>query len=154
MNISADLAQAGPSNASTLQIIGALCFGLIVGWYVYYINRYRTGKVQFSDLVTVIGIIGGGAVLALFKAETDLFGAYGIGLAIGFFSYFVVLLILVQASANFDWDWFLDGRRIRPGDNYWIPEGIMETVTVMDKKLDASSSGAGQDTNVTGPKST
>jgi hypothetical protein len=97
--------------ASGIQIAGAICFGTLIGWYVYYINRYRKGDVQLSDLVTVIGTIGGGAVLALFKAGTDLFGGYGIGLAIGFFGYFIVLIFLVGISKNFDVDWFLDGRR-------------------------------------------
>lgn len=96
---------------STIQLVGAGCFGAIIGWYVYYINRYRKADVQLSDLVTVIGTIGGGAVLALFPAGTDLFGTYGIGLAVGFFGYFLVLIILVNLSPNFDADWFLDGRR-------------------------------------------
>ena len=89
-----------------IQLIGAGVFGAIIGWYVYMINRYRKGDVQFSDLVTLIGIIGGGSILALFKAETDLFGAYGIGLGVGFFGYFFVLLIMVRVSSSFDVDWF------------------------------------------------
>jgi hypothetical protein len=112
--------------APQLQLIGAGCFGALIGWYVYYINRYRKGDVQISDLVSVIGVVGGGAVLALFKPESDLFGAYGIGLAIGFFSYFIVLNILVTVSKNFDADWFLDGRRKRPVEPYYIP-GEIET---------------------------
>lgn len=107
--------------ASRIQLLGAGGFGVIIGWYLYYINRYRKGDVQLSDLVTVIGILGGGAVLALFPARTDLFGAYGIGLFIGFFSYFLILLVLVSISKNFDVDWFLDGRRKRPEKGYYIP---------------------------------
>src|SRR2546421_12674705 len=108
--------------ASLFQLLGAGGFGMIVGWYVYYINRYRKGDVQFSDLVTVIGIIGGGAVLALFPARTDLFGAYGIGLFIGFFGYLLTLMLLVRISKNFTVDWFLDGRRHKPADHEYIPE--------------------------------
>jgi hypothetical protein len=96
--------------ATRLQIIGAAGFGAIIGWLVYYINRYRTGDVQFSDLATVIGIIGGGAILALFPAKTDLFGGYGIGLAIGFFSYFLILNIQVARSDKFFVEYFIDGR--------------------------------------------
>jgi hypothetical protein len=101
------------------------------------INRYRKGDVQFSDLVTLIGILGGGSILALFKAETDLFGAYGIGLGIGFFGYFFVLLIMVRISKNFDVDWFLDGRRKSPPPSYVIPAGTAETVRAMDVKPDS-----------------
>lgn len=108
-----------------LQLVGAAAFGILIGWYVYYINRYRKADVQLSDLVTLIGVIGGGAVLALFPTGTNLFGAYGIGLAIGFFGYFIVLLILVYRSNNFDSDWFLDGRRRKPADDYYIPAEII-----------------------------
>lgn len=103
--------------ATRLQIFGAVGFGAIIGWLVYYINRYRTGDVQFSDLATIIGILGGGAVLALFPAATDLFGGYGIGLFIGFFSYFLYLNLQVSISKNFTVDWFLDGRSKKLAEN-------------------------------------
>lgn len=109
-------------DASLLQLAGAVCFGMIIGWLLYYLNRYRKGDVQLSDLATIIGIIGGGAVLALFEAKTDLFGAYGIGLALGFFGYWLVLIILVNMSKNFNVDWFLDGRRTLPDGTVWVPE--------------------------------
>ena len=121
-------------SASLLQLLGAGCFGALIGWYVYFINRYRQGDVQLGDLVTLVGVIGGGAILALFKPETDLFGAYGIGLAIGFFGYFVVLTILVRISTNFDADWFLDGRRKKPMDPWEIPEYVGKTVRALGKE--------------------
>ena len=108
--------------ATLIQLLGAAGFGIVIGWYVYYLNRYRKGDVQLSDLVTVIGAIGGSAVLALFPSGSDLFGAYGVGLALGFFGYFVVLVILVSISSNFDVDWFLDGRRTLPVGTVWVPE--------------------------------
>jgi len=104
-----------------LQLLGAGGFGCIIGWYVYYINRYRKDDVQMSDVVTLIGAIGGSAVLALFENGTDLFGAYGIGLFVGFFGYFFLLTIWVARSKNFNIDWFLDGRRIKPEDPWVIP---------------------------------
>lgn len=115
-----------------IQLGGAFGFGLLIGWYVYYINRYRTGDVQFSDLVTVIGVIGGAGILALFKPESDLFGAYGIGLAAGFFLYFVVLVGLVIRSQNFDADWFLDGRRRDPAAGISIPGTARPTGSAME----------------------
>lgn len=60
-------------------------------------------------------------MLALFPAKSDLFGAYGIGLAVGFFGYFLVLIVLVGFSQNFGMDWFLDGRRKRPTGEFYIP---------------------------------
>ena len=102
--------------ASTIQKIGAGAFGAVVGWYVYYINRYRKDDVQLSDIVTLVGAIGGAAVLALFPAKSDLFGAYGIGLAAGFFLYFFVLIILVNKAPGFTAAWFIDGRAPGLGD--------------------------------------
>ncbi len=112
--------QVAPA-ATTLQLLGAGAFGVLIGWYVYYINRYRKGDVHLSDLVTLIGVVGGGGILAIFPAKSDLFGAYGIGLAIGFFLYFLVLIYLVRKSSNFDVDWFLDGRRKKPSGDYIVP---------------------------------
>lgn len=114
--------------ASTLQLWGAGAFGAIIGWYVYYVNRYRKADVQLSDLVSVVGVLGGGAILAIFPARTDLFGAYGIGLFAGFFGYLFVLAILVAASKNFDRDYFLDGRRKRLPDHYYIPAELQQPV--------------------------
>ena len=102
---------------SYLQLLGAGCFGTLIGWYLYYVNRYRRSEVQLGDLITLLGVIGGGAVLALFPAKSDLFGAYGIGLVVGFFGYFLVLVILVSVSKNFDSDWFLDGRSKHPAND-------------------------------------
>lgn len=104
---------AAEEAASDLQQWGALCFGLVLGWFLYFLNRYRK-EVSLADLTTVIGAVGGGAILALFPAKTDLFGAYGIGLAIGFFGYFLVLMALVWKSKNFGVDYLIDGRRTLP----------------------------------------
>jgi hypothetical protein len=118
-------------SASHIQLLGAGGLGFVIGWYIYYINRYRRSDVQISDLLTLIGAIGGGATTALFPAKTDLFGAYGIGLFLGFFSYFLVLIVLVGISKNFDADWFLDGRRKKPVDPYVIPDGTGPTMHPM-----------------------
>jgi hypothetical protein len=106
-----------------MAVWGAFAFGVVLGWFTYFTNRYRKGDVQFTDLATLAGVIGGGAVTALFgEAKTTLFGAYGIGLAVGFFAYFVMLLVLVRKSKGvFTLAWFLDGRRRRLEDDEEIP---------------------------------
>jgi hypothetical protein len=103
----------------------------MIGWYVYYINRYRKSDVQLGDITTLIGVLGGGAATALFAPSGELFGAYGIGLFVGFFGYFVSLIYLVERSANFDADWFLDGRRKRPEEPYYIPGDVGPTTHPM-----------------------
>lgn len=88
---------------------GAFCFGTVIGWFTYFVNRYRT-TVALGDIATVIGAVGGGAVLALFPEGTALFGAYGVGLAVGFFGYFVVLLLMVRGDKEWTRALFLEGR--------------------------------------------
>ena len=119
-------------SASILQLIGAGAFGAVIGWYTYYVNRYRRGDVQLADIVTIVGAVGGGAVLALFPAKTALFGAYGIGLFGGFFGYLVVLLVLVRASPSFGIEWFLDGRRRKLGPDEFIPKDVTGTARAME----------------------
>lgn len=118
------------TSATTLQLLGAAGIGVIIGWHVYYINRYRKGDVQLSDLVALLGILGGAAITALFPARTDLFGAYGIGLFFGFFGYFVSLIILVSKSKKFGSDWFLDGRRKKLEEDETVGD-IRGTISAM-----------------------
>jgi hypothetical protein len=94
-----------------LLVYGAIGFGAVVGWITYYTNRHRTDAITITDLGTIVGVIGGGAITALFEEKTQLFGAYSIGLAVGFFGYYFTLRRMVSKSDNFDDDFFLDGRR-------------------------------------------
>jgi|SRR5208283_4783386 hypothetical protein len=112
---------ADQATATLLQLCGAFFFGMLLGWYLYYINRYRKEEIKLNDLITLIGALGGATVLALFPAESDLFGAYGTGLAVGFFGYFAVLVILVHLSkGDFTSSWFLDGRK-KVGTDVIVP---------------------------------
>ena len=117
---------------AVLVLVGAGGFGAVIGWYLYYVNRYRRADVQLTDLVTVIGAIGGGAILALFPAGTALFGAYGIGLFVGFFGYLATLGVLVRRSPSFTAEWFLDGRRRKPRQDEYIPAEAAPTARAMD----------------------
>ena len=79
--------------------IGAVCFGVVVGWITYRTLR-RTGEtVALSNIATVIGAVGGGFVTALFDSDT-LFAWYAIGLAFGFFLYMILGHTLFKDS---DW---------------------------------------------------
>jgi hypothetical protein len=79
---------------------GAFCFGLVVGWITYRTLRRREGAAALSDIATVIGAVGGGAVAAI-KDGKEMFGFYSIGLAVGFFAYFIVgLLVYGKESAG------------------------------------------------------
>ncbi|HEX6484907.1 MAG TPA: hypothetical protein VF043_39180 [Ktedonobacteraceae bacterium] len=73
--------------------LGAFVFGLTIGWMVYRILRLRADTSWLSDLIAILGVIAGAAVLALLRDEV-LFGWYAIGLVLGFFAYLAVGLIL------------------------------------------------------------
>jgi NhaP-type Na+/H+ or K+/H+ antiporter len=81
-----------------LSLVGAFCFGIVVGWVTYRTLR-RSPTTGLSDIATVIGAIGGATVAALFNQGTGAFGTYCIGLLIGFFGY---LIVAAQKDAP-DW---------------------------------------------------
>jgi hypothetical protein len=96
--------------------VGAFAFGMVIGWNIYFINRYRK-DVVIGDLAALIGAIGGSAILTVFEAKTLLFAYYGMGLAAGFFSYFLVLLVMVFKSSEVGIEWFLTGKGKRADDS-------------------------------------
>jgi hypothetical protein len=78
--------------------IGAFCFGLVIGWITYRTLRRKEGAAALSDIATVIGAVGGGAVAGMVDGK-QMFGPYSIGLAIGFFAYLIIAW-LVEGSAS------------------------------------------------------
>lgn len=68
--------------------VGAAGFGLVIGWIAYRTLR-RSGGSSVGDLTTVIAALGGGAVVDTRFSDPELFSAYGLGLAAGFFAYFL-----------------------------------------------------------------
>lgn len=84
----------------SIPLAGAISFGAVMGWITYRTLRRREGAAALSDIATVLGAVGGAVVTALFKTP-ELFGGYAIGLAGGFFAYFVVgLLVYGKDSAG------------------------------------------------------
>ena len=71
--------------------VGAVAFGLVVGWVTYRTLRRKEGVSPLSDISSVVAAVGGGAVAALFKSS-ELFGFYSLGLAVGFFLYLIINL--------------------------------------------------------------
>ena len=90
-----------------LGLIGAGCFGIVLGWITYSTLR-RLERRALTDLTSIVGVLGGAAVTALFPIKSGAFGAYCIGLAIGFFAY------LITAKSPRAPDWLGDGRSAGP----------------------------------------
>jgi ammonia channel protein AmtB len=85
-----------------MDIAGAICFGAVMGWVTYRTLRRREDKVGLSDIASVLGAVGGAAVTTQFD-DNDLFGAYAIGLAAGFFLYFAIALKREGRQAVVQW---------------------------------------------------
>jgi len=81
-----------------ITLLGGFCFGLVVGWTTYFIVR-RAKPSSLTDIATVVGAVGGAAVTGLFDSKGALFGAYAVGLAVGFFAYYVAYMRIVKAPA-------------------------------------------------------
>jgi Na+/phosphate symporter len=74
-----------------IPLVGASFFGAVVGWLAHNVFQ-RAELLNVSWLASMLGIIAGGAVTAIFQKET-LFGAYCIGLGIAFFSRVIIFPI-------------------------------------------------------------
>jgi hypothetical protein len=81
---------------------GAFFFGLLLGWILYRTLRLQAGANGVAEIASIIGALGGAAVLALFKSDV-LFGWYATGLLIGFFVYFVLDLLLYGQQQSQPW---------------------------------------------------
>jgi hypothetical protein len=69
--------------------LGALLFGVVVGWVTYRTLRRRGEVVALSDIASVIGAVGGGWVTTQFSTPL-VFGWYCVGVFVGFFLYLLV----------------------------------------------------------------
>lgn len=69
-----------------LPVAGVVLFGAVVGWVAGHVLR-RTARPDVKWLASLVGVLGGGAVTALFPPQSVLFGAYCVGLAGGFFTH-------------------------------------------------------------------
>jgi hypothetical protein len=83
----------------TIELWGALAFGVVIGWVTYRTLR-RTKTSGLGDIATILGAVGGAAVTALFPAKGQSFAAYGIGLAIGFFLYLLTAVIVARQTSS------------------------------------------------------
>ncbi len=70
----------------TVAYVGAVLFGVVIGWITYRTLVRQGGPVNVSDIATVVGAVGGAGVLAIFN-DPKMFGLYAIGLFAGFFGY-------------------------------------------------------------------
>ena len=78
---------------------GALVFGAVVGFITYRTLVRTVDKAAGTDLATVLGAIGGGAVTKLYDPSGRPFAWYAIGLGAGMALFFVVYWALNGKAA-------------------------------------------------------
>ncbi|MEV4174358.1 hypothetical protein [Nonomuraea sp. NPDC049709] len=76
-----------------MAVLGAICFGLVIGWISYGTMRRRQTSAGLADLAAVLATVGGGLVAAMLELP-EVFGGYAVGLAVGFFGYLVLVTLL------------------------------------------------------------
>ena len=82
------------NHPSGLVLGGAICFGAVVGYITYRTLARTTDKAAITDLATVIGVIGGGAITALYgPADGTMFAMYSIGLVAGMVLYVIASIL-------------------------------------------------------------
>lgn len=82
--------------------LGAICFGLVIGWVSHRTLRLPTSPVILSDIATIIEVLGSAAIVALLRNDL-FFGLYAIGLILGFFAYFAAALQLYGRQEVLPW---------------------------------------------------
>jgi hypothetical protein len=112
-------------------MVGAFLFGAVVGWFLYFNNRYRK-EVAFSDVAGLLAAIAGGAVVGFFgqgAGDARAASAYGAGVGFGFFGYLLVLMLLIRRSSDqFTLSYLIDGRRMNPAPGWGYGEGAQQPV--------------------------
>ena len=93
-----------------IEAIGAACFGTVLGWFTYFTLRYKKEH-AISDLSAVIAALGGAGVLKLFATGSEVFAFYEMGLAVGFFGYVIILLIIGARSKKGVLEHLVDGSK-------------------------------------------
>jgi hypothetical protein len=99
--------------------VGALCFGVAIGYVTYRTLVRKSGGAQVPDMAAVISAVGGGTVTALFdRNQSDSFGWYSIGLLAGMAGYFALSLML-RGKEN--WAGVM-GEAVLPSTSMPVPE--------------------------------
>jgi hypothetical protein len=83
------------AHSGTVVTIGAVCFGVVVGYITYRTLARATAGAAISDIASVIAAVGGGAVTVLFDPQqSDAFGWYSMGLLSGMALYLLLSLAI------------------------------------------------------------
>lgn len=75
--------------------LGSFGIGFVLGWTLYFANRGKSGNLSVAELAAIAGVIAGSTIITFLDGigvpNTDrafLFGGYGLGVLIGFLTYF------------------------------------------------------------------
>lgn len=68
-----------------MAIIGAIAFGIIIGYLSWHAIRLMEKAITLRTVAAFIGVVAGAAITTLFPSSSEMFAGYCLGLAIGFF---------------------------------------------------------------------
>lgn len=89
------------SQPGALAMVGAGCFGSVVGYITYRTLARTTEHASITDLAAVIGAVGGGTITVLYgPADGALFAWYSIGLVIGMALYLALSFLTRGKTAT------------------------------------------------------
>lgn len=95
------------SLAVTIGTLGSDSIGFVLGWTLYFANRGKSGDLSVAELGAIAGVIAGSTVITFLDGfgipdaqRVFLFGGYGIGVLIGFMTYFQLFRLSLRKDAE------------------------------------------------------
>ena len=80
---------------------GAFGLGIVLGWNLYFINRYRNRTtIGLADFAVILTSITGAALVTFLDHSQRSLGYYGVGLSVGFLLYFLTLVVFSMCSKD------------------------------------------------------
>lgn len=87
--------------------LGAASIGFVLGWTLYFANRGKSGNLTVADIAAIAGVLAGSTIVAFLDGfgipdmeRAFVFGGYGIGVLIGFLTYFQLYRASLREGAN------------------------------------------------------
>jgi|GEM_PF-3579406 len=103
----------------TLTEVGALAFGVAIGFLTYRTLVRTADKAAITDLAAVLGAVGGGVVTTLYDPAGRPFAWYAIGLLAGLAVFFLAFWAMngrAKLAAVMSGDTLVTGERPGGGD--------------------------------------
>ena len=92
----AEAAQNAAEEAFAIDLWGAGALGLVLGWVLYFSIRGKAGQISVTEFAAIVAAVVGGTVTGTITGDPKMLGAYGLGLAAGFFALLILTALFVR----------------------------------------------------------